>query len=336
MSAEGKTAPPSYQDTLLRAALADERVLVLTAENRAAIRALPEKLGARFIDFGICEQTMVGAAAGLALRGRVPVAHALATFLTLRAYEFIRTDVGIAGLPVKLVGAVPGFLSEANGPTHQAVEDVAVMRAIPGMQIVCPSDEEELCAALPAVLESPRPVYLRFAGGRPRVPHPVPFELGRAEQLADGGDVTLVSYGLLVPEVAAAAERLARMGISARVLNLRTLAPVDERALLLAAAETPLLVTIEDHFVTGGLFSLVAELFVRRGIATPVVPFALEGRWFRPALLADVLRLEGFDAEALTERIVRALQTHGRGARPGARAGARADEGSAHEGDNVV
>ena len=146
--------------------------MVLTAENRAAIRNLPAPLGQRFIDVGICEQTMMGAAAGLALRGRVPVAHALATFLTLRAFEFIRTDVGIAGLPVKLVGAVPGFLSEANGPTHQAMEDVALMRGIPGMQVVCPGDEDELAGALPAILHSPQPTYIRFAPGPARIASP--------------------------------------------------------------------------------------------------------------------------------------------------------------------
>ena len=161
----------------------------MTAENRAAIRGLPARLGDRFIDVGICEQTMIGAAAGLALRGRIPVCHALATFLTLRAFEFIRTDVGIARLPVKLVGAVPGFLSEANGPTHQAIEDIALMRAIPGMQIVCPADEAELLAAMPAVLASDAPCYVRFNAMRPAVEHPAPFEMGRAEVLSEGGDV---------------------------------------------------------------------------------------------------------------------------------------------------
>ena len=126
------SAAATYQDALLAAALADPRLVVMTAENRAAIRGLPARLGPRFVDVGICEQTMIGMAAGLALRGRIPVVHALASFLTMRAFEFIRTDVGIAGLPVKLVGAVPGFLSEANGPTHQAIEDLALMRRVRG------------------------------------------------------------------------------------------------------------------------------------------------------------------------------------------------------------
>ncbi|HUK62609.1 MAG TPA: hypothetical protein VLV15_04720, partial [Dongiaceae bacterium] len=168
----------SYESALRELASRDERVVVMTAENRAAIRNLPQVLGARFVDVGICEQTMVGMSAGLALRGRIPVVHALATFLTLRAFEFIRTDVGIAGLPVKLVGAVPGFLSEANGPTHQAVDDVAVMRTIPGMQIFCPADESELLAGLPEVLASPAPAYIRF-NARPSALAHAPFELGR-------------------------------------------------------------------------------------------------------------------------------------------------------------
>ena len=121
----------NYEELIKETALADERLVVMTAENRALIRNLPAVLGPRFIDTGITEQTLIGAAAGLALRGRVPVVHALATFLTLRAFEFVRTDVGIGQLPVKLSGFVPGFLSDGNGPTHQAIEDVSLMSAFP-------------------------------------------------------------------------------------------------------------------------------------------------------------------------------------------------------------
>ncbi|HTY58983.1 MAG TPA: transketolase, partial [Bacteroidota bacterium] len=145
----------TYEQVIREAAARDENIVVMTAENRVAIRNLPNELGLRFIDLGIAEQTMVGAAAGLALRGRKPVVHALATFLTMRAFEFIRTDVGIGNLPVKLVGGVPGFLSDGNGPTHQAIEDVAIMRGIPGMQVFCPADEEDLASCLPALLASP-------------------------------------------------------------------------------------------------------------------------------------------------------------------------------------
>src|SRR5262249_58225126 len=152
--------PTLHERTLRGLGPAARDVVVRTAENRAALRSLPPRLGDRFVDVGIAEQTMIGMAAGLALRGRRPIVHALATFLTLRAFEFIRTDVGIPGLPVIFVGGVPGFLSEANGPTHQALEDVALMRAIPGMQIVCPAAVVELAAPLPALLASGRPAYL--------------------------------------------------------------------------------------------------------------------------------------------------------------------------------
>src|SRR5262245_15953455 len=180
----------------------------MTAENRAAIRNLPGRLGSRFIDVGICEQTLIGAAAGLALRGRVAVVHALAAFLTMRAFEFIRTDVGIPHLPVKLMGYLPGFLSTANGPTHQALEDVALMRGIPGLAVVCPADEAELVEALPALLASPAPCYVRLVVGTPAVAHYMPFALGRAEVLADGDGVALLTYGFLLRETAGAASLL--------------------------------------------------------------------------------------------------------------------------------
>src|ERR1700754_3351904 len=121
----------SYEELLTELALSDDRFIVMTAENRALIRKLPQLLGRRFIDTGITEQTMIGAAAGLALRGRIPVVHALASFLSMRAFEFIRTDAGIPNLPVKLSAFIPGFLSDGNGATHQAVEDISIMRGIP-------------------------------------------------------------------------------------------------------------------------------------------------------------------------------------------------------------
>lgn len=296
-----------YEDVLGALALTDPRVLVLTAENRAAIRNLPARLGPRFIDFGICEQTMVGAAAGLALRGRVPVLHALAAFLTMRAFEFIRTDVGIASLPVKLMGGVAGFLSEANGPTHQAIEDIGLMRGIPGMQVVCPADEEELAMALPQILNSNAPCYVRHTTVAPRVRHVQPFELGQAERLRDGDDVAILCYGLLVGEAMVAASLLANQGIEARVVNLRSLVPLDLDEVEEARRNCRLLVTLEDHFKIGGLYSILAEHLLRHGESAKVLPLALEGRWFRPALLADVLEVENLSAPWIATRIRHAL-----------------------------
>jgi transketolase len=317
----------TYEDALRSLAAEREDLVVLTAENRAPIRNLPAALGQRFIDVGICEQTMVGAAAGLALRGRTPVVHALATFLTMRAFEFIRTDVGIANLPVKLIGYVPGFLSEANGPTHQAIEDVALLRGIPHMQVVCPADEAELVEALPAIVASRSPCYVRYNALPAAVEHRTPFAFGKAELLAggyedaeggagseigeasDGGQqrVGLLTYGLLVGEAERARVILAARGVPVRLLNLRTLQPVDEQAILAAARRCRMLVTIEDHFQIGGLYSIVAEVLVRHGVSCRLHPISLGERWFTPALLPDVLEHEGFSGPRLAARVAELL-----------------------------
>lgn len=299
--------PRTYEELLLDLAQRDERLVVMTAENRAAIRNLPGPLGARFIDVGICEQTMIGAAAGLALRGRIPVAHALATFLTMRAFEFIRTDVGIGGLPVKLIGGVPGFLSDGNGPTHQAIEDIALMRGIPNMGVFCPADAAELVAGMPAVIESPRPFYVRYYAGEAAVDHHEPFAIGRAEVLSAGTDVAILTYGFLLREAERARAILEAAGRSVRLVNLRTVKPIDEAAVLAAVRETRLTVTVEDHFLTGGLYSIVAELLLAHGVTGRVLPLAFSERWFTPGLLARVLETEGFTGEQIAAKIIAKL-----------------------------
>jgi len=297
----------SYESELLRLCESDPRIVVMTAETRAAIRNLPDILGPRFLDVGICEMTMVGMAAGLALRGRIPVIHALATFLTLRAFEFIRTDVGIARLPVKLIGAVPGFLSDGNGPTHQALEDVALMRGIPGMSVVCPADEEELVAALPDIIRMPGPVYVRYNARPAAVQHQRPYAIGEGEVLATGDDVTLLTYGLLVEEAARACGILEAQGYGVTLINLRTLAPLDAALILRWARATKLVVTIEDHFRIGGLSSMVTETLFAARVQTPVLAISMDERWFHPALLPDVLAHEGFDGPQLAERVRAAI-----------------------------
>ena len=294
----------TYEEKIEEIAKQDENIVVITAENRAAIRNLPKALGKRFIDVGIAEQTMIGTAAGLALRGRVPVVHALATFLTLRAFEFIRTDVGIGNLPVKLVGAVPGFLSEANGPTHQALEDVSLMRGIPHMKVFCPADQEELVAGLPFILRDKFPWYIRYTSSKPVVKHYDQFSIGRAEMLVEGMDIALLTYGFMMGESWRAKEILEKEGFSVRFINLRTLKPVDEWSIVSAAIECSLLVTVEDHFLTGGLYSIVSEILLKHRMSAHALPFALENHWFKPALLADVLEYEGFSGEQIAKKII--------------------------------
>lgn len=292
-----------YEQLLADTALADDRYIVMTAENRALVRNLPQQLGSRFIDTGITEQTMIGAAAGLALRGRIPVVHALTAFLTMRAFEFIRTDVGIPGLPVKLSGFIPGFLSDANGPTHQALEDISLMRGIPNMEVYAPADEQDLLLMLPEIWRSDAPAYVRIntrAGTRPHQP----YEKGKAEIVASGTDITLLTYGLMLEQVLTAAHLLQQEGRSVGIINMRCLKPVDETAIINAAETKGLLVTVEDHFRTGGLYSIVAEVLLKHKITAEVLPIALNEKWFRPALLPAVLRHEGFTGKQIAEQVL--------------------------------
>ena len=292
----------NYQELIKQTALADERFVVMTAENRAVIRDLPAILGPRFIDTGITEQNMIGMAAGLALRGRIPVCHALATFLIYRAYEFVRTDVGIGKLPVKLSSWIAGFLSDGNGPTHQAIEDVALMRTIPGMTVFCPADEQDMLAMLPEIWASPYPAYVRL-NTRPSVIQHAPFKTGKAEIISEGEDVTLLVYGMLFEQAYKAKEILEEQGLKVGLMNLRSLKPVDEEGILKVAANSKLLVTIEDHFLTGGLYSIMAEIFLKNRTTANVLPFALNERWFRPGLLSEVLTYEGFTGAQIAAKV---------------------------------
>lgn len=293
----------TYEELLTQTALPDERFIVMTAENRALVRNIPGKLGNRFIDTGITEQTMIGAAAGLALRGRIPVVHALASFLTMRAFEFVRTDAGIPNLPVKLSSFIPGFLSDGNGPTHQAIEDIALMRGIPNMTVFASADEQDLIEMLPQIWNCPNPSYVRINTRKTDHNH-APYKWGKAEVISKGEDVTILTYGLLFEQALIATEILKNEGLSVGLVNMRSLKPVDERAILEATQTSSLTVTLEDHFLTGGLYSIVAEVLLKNQLTAKVLPLALNEKWFKPALLPNVLEYEGFTGKQIAEKIL--------------------------------
>jgi transketolase len=295
----------NYEETLINLAEKNKNIIIMTAENRAAIRNLPAKLKDQFVDVGISEQTMIGMAAGFALRKRIPIVHALSTFLTMRAFEFIRTDIGIGKLPVKLVGAVAGFLSEANGPTHQAIEDISLMRGIPGMEVFAPADEEDLLICLPVIINSPYPSYVRYTNNKKIIDHDKNFKIGKAEVLSKGSDITILTYGFLLREALAAAEILESNNKSVGVINLRSLKPFDHELIETVCKKSEMIVTLEDHFITGGLYSILCELLVAKRISSRVFPIALNNKWFKPALLKDVLEYEGFTGKAIANKIIK-------------------------------
>jgi transketolase len=218
----------------------------------------------RLINVGIAEQTMVGLAAGLANSGKIPFVCAAACFLTGRALEQIKADVAYSDANVKLVGMSPGMAYGELGPTHHSIEDMAWLRAIANMTVIVTADPIETDQAVRAVAEFRGPVFLRV--GRTPVPQvhddQYRFEIGKAAQLRDGKDVTLIANGTMVGRALAAADTLAAQGVEARVLNMSTVRPLDKEAVLAAAAETAGIVTVEEHTIYGGLGGAVAEVVV--------------------------------------------------------------------------
>ncbi|MCX6139346.1 MAG: transketolase [Candidatus Kapabacteria bacterium] len=295
-----------YESLLLECVRGDERVMILTAENRGHMRNAPALMGDNFIDVGIAEQTMIGMAAGLAARGRIVLTHALASFITLRAFEFIRDDVGIPALPVIMVGMVPGILSDGNGPTHQAIDDVGLMRGIPNINVFCPSDEDDLIIGMREIIFSGKPYYVRYTNAPAAVDHDKSFTPGVAEIVAGPRgckrDVTILCYGVLLRQALQAAARLSTEGITVQVVNLRTLKPIDESIILDAAVNSDLVVCLEDHFLTNGLHSIVCECLVREQKIVSVLPIGFS-TWFRPAILSDVLDHEELSGEHIARRI---------------------------------
>lgn len=296
----------AYETLLLDTAARDERIVVITAENRGHMRTVPPMLGDRFIDVGIAEQTMIGMAAGMAVRGRIVVTHALAAFLTLRAFEFIRDDVALANVPVVMVGMVPGILSDGNGPTHQAIEDVAIMRGLPNMGVFCPCDESEFISGMRVLLESRRPWYVRYISTPDLAIDRAAFEPGVASVVRGVSihrpNVTILTYGFLTRQCIEAADQLRRDDISVRVVNMRTLKPFDADMIMHAAATSELVVTVEDHLLTGGLASIVAETLMAHGKGAHVLTIGFS-TWFTPGRLNDVIDNERLSSAAIAQRI---------------------------------
>ncbi len=263
-AAGGKATRDAYGEALVAVGRRDTRVVALTGDLRDSTRleAFAAAFPDRFVECGIAEQNMVGVAAGLATCGKIPFVSSFAVFVPGRAYDQIRVLVAQPGLNVKLVSTHGGLTVGEDGMSAQAIEELAMMRALANMTVIVPADATETHRVIAALVEHHGPAYVRLG----RAPVPVLFDdtytftIGRAAQLRQGDDVTLIACGIMVAEALAAAETLAAEGIEARVLNMATLKPLDEAAVLAAARETGAIVTAEEHTVYGGLGGAVAEV----------------------------------------------------------------------------
>ena len=257
----------AFAETLIALAESDPRIVAVCNDSVGSsnLAGFRDRFPERLINVGIAEQCMVGVAAGLANGGFVPFVSAAGPFLTGRALEQIKADVAYSNYPVVLCGQSPGLSYGELGPTHHSIEDFSWLRALTDLVVLCPADPAQTRAAVRWAASAGRPCYMRV--GRFKVPdvtpEDAPFEVGRALTLREGGDVTLIATGVTVSRALDAAARLASEGIEARVLNMATIAPLDEAAVITAASETGRIVTAEEAVVTGGLGAAVAEVVVR-------------------------------------------------------------------------
>ena len=295
----------SYGNALVELGKEHDDLVVLDADLAEATKTgiFKEAFPDRHFDFGIAEANMIGAAAGMSTAGLVPFASTFAMFAAGRAFEQVRNTLGYPHLNVK-IGATHGGISVGeDGASHQCCEDFALMRTIPGMVVVCPSDDVEAKAAVKAAYEHKGPVYLRF--GRLAVPviNDTPdykFELGKGITLRDGKDITVVATGLMVAETLDAAKALADEGIDVRVINIHTIKPLDEELILKAAKETGKIVTAEEHNIIGGLGEAVCSCLAEK-CPTPVRRIGVNDEFGHSGPAAALLKQFGLSAEHIAE-----------------------------------
>ena len=268
-------------------------------------KAYPE----RFFDSGIAESNMMGVAAGLATTGYTVFASTFAMFAAGRAYEQVRNSIAYPHLNVKIGATHAGISVGEDGASHQCCEDIALMRVIPGMVIINPADDIEARAAVFAAAEYEGPVYMRF--GRLAVPRifdeSYKFELGKAVTLREGSDVTIIATGLMVNEAIEAAKALADEGISAEVINIHTIKPLDKEAVIRSAAKTGAVVTAEEHSIIGGLGGAVAEALCESGKPVPVVRLGVNDVFGRSGPAVELLHIYGLDAQNIVAKAKQAI-----------------------------
>lgn len=314
--AEKMATRSAYGKALVEYAEQYPELVVLEADLSGATmtkefaKAYPE----RFYEMGIAENNMVSTAAGMAASGLKPFVNSFAMFTAGRSWEQVRNSVAYPGLNVKIVGSHGGLSVGEDGATHQCVEDFAIMRAIPGMTVVCPCDGNEMRLAVKALLEYDGPAYLRLA--RPAVDtvtdsiKDYSFELGKGIELRSGRDAAIIASGLTVQIALNAAEKLYSRGFSVRIIDMHTIKPLDKEIVLKAAKETGCIVTTEDHNVIGGLGAAVCE-YLSEVFPVPVVRHGVEDSFGRSGKADEVLASYGITANVLVERTIKAISLKG-------------------------
>ncbi len=297
----------SYGNALKELAEEFPDLVVLDADLAAATKtgifkkAYPD----RHIDCGIAEANMMGVAAGLSLTGKIPFVSSFAMFAAGRAFEQVRNSIGYPHLNVKIGATHAGISVGEDGASHQCNEDIALMRSIPGMVVMCPADDVEAKAAVRAALEYEGPVYIRFGRAACTVINDRPdykFEMGKGTVVREGKDVTIVATGIGVDAAIGAAELLEKDGVSAEVINICTIKPLDEQLIIASAKKTGKVVTVEEHSVIGGLGSAVCDCLSEK-LPTRVKKLGMQDVFGESGSAADLIKKYGLDAEGVYKSV---------------------------------
>lgn len=293
-----------YGDALLELGAHDERVVVLTADLAESTRAhlFRDKYPERFIDCGVSEQNMVGVAAGLALSGKIPFLSSYAVFMPGRTWDQVRVSVCYSQTNVKLIGAHAGLSVGPDGATHQALEDIAIMRVLPNLVVLVPCDYNETKQATLAMAAYEGPAYLRMTREKSPVilSEDTPFVIGKHAILRVGSDVTIVACGPLVYQALCAAETLAKRGIEAEVINASTIKPFDDKTLLKSIKKTGCAVTVEEHQVYGGLYGAVSEICAKL-LPIPIEAIGMPDSFGESGTPEELLHAYGMTEEAIVK-----------------------------------
>jgi transketolase len=306
-----KATRDGFGEALVELGKTNENVIVLSADLTASVRAnwFRDKYPERFIDFGVAEQDMVSTAAGFALCGKIPFACTFGVFASGRAWDQIRVSACYMNLNVKIAGTHGGISVGPDGASHQALEEVTLMRVLPNMTVIVPCDSEEARLATLAAASHQGPVYLRLG----REPFPViteykgPFKIGAALVLRDGADLSIIANGIMVHEALKAHDELNKQGITARVINLPTVKPIDKDEIIKAARQTGAIVTAEEHTVVGGMGSAIAEVLAEN-FPAPIKMVGMKDRFGESGEALELMKYFGLTSEGIVKSALEVLK----------------------------
>lgn len=305
-STEQKDPRKTFGEALLEAGEKNRNIVAISADSSKGSGLSPfrEKFPERHFEFGIMEQGIIGYASGLATTGKIPFVAAIAPFVTARPFEMFRNDLGYMRQNVKVVGRCAGLTYSDLGPTHQSLDDIAILRTIPGVTILNPGDPVEIKKAVHAAADHKGPVYIKI--GSPKMPvlysRDYTFEIGRGVVMKEGADVTIIGTGTVLSKAYYAAKILEKEGINARLLNIHTLKPLDQELIIKTARETKKIVTVEEHYLYGGLGSAVAWVLARE-FPAPVKMIGVDDQFAGNGPYEELLGLYGLQAEQIANTV---------------------------------